>query len=83
LGQDHIERCIEVCSTNPANYLDINLPTLELNATGAFTIIDLGDTTDWTKESNRSRSHNSPFFGRTFSAKIKGVVAHNTQAFFA
>jgi dihydroorotase len=83
LGQDQIEMCIEVCSTNPANYLNIDLPTLELNATGAFTIIDLGDTTDWTKERNRSRSHNSPFFGRTFSATIKGVVAHNTQAFFA
>lgn len=83
LGVENIEKCIEVMSINPANYLGIRLPEFKEGAEGSYTLIDLGDRTVFTEKMNRSKSKNSPYFERSFVGKIKGLISNHTQVFYS
>ncbi len=82
LGSENIELIIEIMSTNPANYLGLEMPIFDKKVSGNYTLIDLGDQTIFTKDDNSSKSQNSPFFDRPLEGKIRGLIAHNSQIFF-
>jgi dihydroorotase len=81
LGKENIEKCIEVMSTNPSQYLRIDLPAFNLGSEGAYTLLDLDDQTVFSREMNKSKSKNSPFFETSFVGKIKGIIANKTEFF--
>jgi dihydroorotase len=82
LGAENIEKCIEMLSTNPAEYLDIELPVFKEKTTGEFILFDLKDAYEFTGLDNKSKSKNSPFFNHKFSSKIRGLIGHGGQEFF-
>lgn len=82
LGKDNIEKCIELMSTNPAEYLGLKLNALDEGVQGSFTLLDLGETYEFTPEKNISKSVNSPYFHRRFSSKIKGLISNHRVEFY-
>lgn len=82
LGAENIERCIELLSTAPAQYLGINLPAFDQGISGSFVIIDLKARYTWNAANNVSRSSNSPYFDSVFNSKIVGLISNQTQVFF-
>ena len=82
LGEEHIEKCIELFSTNPAQYLGIPFPSVDIQTKGSFTLVDLEDEFELTAENNRSKSQNSPFFGRKMKGKIKGLISNGREIFY-
>lgn len=81
-GEEHIERCIELMSTNPARYLDIELPKFDVGVNGSFTILDLNSTYEFNTKYNKSKSNNSSMFGKKFSSKVVGLISNGRQQFF-
>ena len=82
LGKDNIETCIELMSSQPAKYLNIEMPIFDINTNGSFTILDLKTSSEFNVKNNKSKSINSPFFGKTFSSKIVGLISNGKQQFF-
>jgi dihydroorotase len=82
LGADNIERCIDLMSTQPANYLGIEFPTFEIGVAGSFVLLDLDSEFELSSKNSKSKSVNSPFFGRKFSSKILGLISNGQQQFF-
>jgi len=82
LGVENIEICIELMSSKPASYLDIELPAFEIGAVGSFTLLDLKTESIFRPKDNLSKSVNSPFFNRKFGSSILGLISNNKQLFF-
>lgn len=82
IGTDNIETCIELMSSTPAKYLDIELPPFEVGVNGSFTILDLKTNYEFNVKNNKSKSINSPFLGKKFSSKIVGLISNGKQQFF-
>lgn len=82
LGSDNIEKCIELMSTNPAEYFGIEFPIFNEKTSGEFVIFDLKNSYEFTESENKSKSKNSPFFNHKFSTKIIGLIGHGGQEFF-
>jgi len=82
LGEKNIEKCIEVTSTNPAQYLGIEFEIFDKGVRGDFTLVDIEGNYTLTLDNNQSKSKNSPFINRPFKGKIKGLIAHGKQCFF-
>lgn len=82
LGYEHIEKCIELMSINPAHYLGIELPVFDLNCRGEFVILDLDSKSTFSITESKSKSKNSPFWAHDFSTKVVGLIAHGREEFF-
>jgi dihydroorotase len=82
LGVDNIDSCIELMSTQPAKYLNLELPIFEVGVSGSFTILDLKTSYEFNVKNNKSKSVNSPFLGKKFSTKIVGLISNNKQQFY-
>jgi dihydroorotase len=82
LGAENIEKCIELMSTNPAEYLGIELPIINEKTSGEFILFDLKDSYQFTESENQSKSKNSPYLGHHFSTKIRGLISNGGEEFF-
>ena len=82
LGVDNIETSIELMSSQPAKYLNLELPIFEVGVSGSFTILDLKTSYEFNVKNNKSKSVNSPFLGKKFSTKIVGLISNNKQQFY-
>ena len=82
LGKKAIDKIISVFSTNPAEYLGVDLGSIAEGNSGSFTLIDLGEKTLFSHNENASKSKNSPFWNQEFEGKIKGVIQEEKACFF-
>lgn len=82
LGVENIETSIELMSSQPAKYLNLELPIFEVGVNGSFTILDLKTSYEFNVKNNKSKSVNSPFLGKKFSTKIVGLISNNKQQFY-
>lgn len=82
LGKKAIDKIISVFSTNPAEYLGLEMGSIAVGNSGSFTLIDLGDKTLFSLNENASKSKNSPFWNQEFEGKIKGIIQEGNACFF-
>lgn len=71
LSQDIL---VEKLAVNPRQLLDLDQPTIEIGAKANLTIFEPSTKWTFTRESIQSKSHNSPFLGKSFTGKVFGVV---------
>lgn len=67
------EELLEKVTVNPREILKIELPVIEAGEKTNLTLVDPGCKWIFTKESNLSKSVNSPFFGSELKGKVTGV----------
>jgi dihydroorotase len=68
------ERAIELFCTNPAKIFGLSQRRIEENAVASLTLFSMDTAWTFEKANNLSRSHNSPFFGTTFTGKPLGII---------
>jgi len=68
------EEFVNWLSLNARKILRLPIPTVEAGAAANLTIFDPNKEWTYSKDQIRSKSHNSPFIGTTFTGKVLGVV---------
>ncbi|MBI4924401.1 MAG: dihydroorotase [Bdellovibrio sp.] len=69
-----LKRWIESLTIAPAKLLGIEYGTLKKGSQADITIIDPNEQWTFSEALNRSKSKNSPFFGRKFQGKVKMTI---------
>jgi dihydroorotase len=72
--KESLVKYLEKITKGPRNILGLSLPQIEVGAPADVTIFD--PTLIWTysHELHKSKSHNSPFFGKRLKGKVLGVI---------
>lgn len=65
---------LEKITTGPRNILGLAIPKIQVGAPADLTIFDPSSTWTFTREFNKSKSHNSPFLGQRLKGKVLGVI---------
>lgn len=68
------ETLVQKLAIAPRGILGLELPDFEVGSKANITIFDAEETWTFTKQDIKSRSKNTPFVGREFTGKIKGIV---------
>ena len=73
---------IEKLTSNPASILKLDTPSIRVDEIADLTVFDTGE--DWTfdESSNKSRSKNSPLFGKQLKGKVKAVFKNKKHRTF-
>ena len=69
-----LDRAIEVCTAGPARCFNLPYGHLGIGATADIVVIDPKAEWEFTKDLNKSKSRNSPFFGRKLTGKARDVL---------
>lgn len=69
-----IERMIELLSTNPRRLYNRSLEPIKTGTMANVTIFDTKEEWTFTEENNKSKSSNSPFFGKKLKGRVLGIV---------
>ena len=68
-----MEVLLETVTTNPRKLLGLEVPTIEKGKPAVLTLFDPRKTWRFDQRSNQSKSHNSPYFGKELTGKVKAV----------
>ena len=73
---------VEKLTNNPRSILNIDPPSIKVDEIADLTVFDVGE--DWTFDasSNKSRSKNSPLFGKQLKGKVKAVFKNKKYKTF-
>lgn len=72
------ERLIALFCTNAATIFNLQLPAIKENETATLTLFTLNHQWTFEQNDNKSRSQNSAFFGKPFTAKPIGIIAKDS-----
>ncbi|UEG52533.1 dihydroorotase [Mucilaginibacter daejeonensis] len=75
-----VELIVEKLAVGPRKILKIAEPVLEEGATADLTLFDVNGSWTLDKDTNRSRSSNSPFMGQNLKGKVL-LTCNNAQVF--
>ncbi len=75
-----VELVVEKLAVGPRKILKIAEPVLEEGATADLTLFDVNGSWTLDKDTNRSRSSNSPFMGQNLKGKVL-LTCNNAQVF--
>jgi dihydroorotase len=73
-GKIGLPKIIEKIAINPRKILGLSIPSVKEGSKANFTIFDTKTKWTYTRESIRSKSHNSPFIGHEFTGKAVAVI---------
>ncbi len=73
-----LDTILEKMAIAPRNILGIKIPELKTGNSANFILINLEEEWEFNEESNRSKSSNSPLFGKSLKGKVK-LVYNNGQ----
>jgi dihydroorotase len=76
-----IDAAIKAMTINPRKILDLPVPALKEGETANLTLFSLKQQTVLTEKNNYSKSANSPFFHKTLSGKVIGII-NGGKSFF-
>ena len=68
------ERVVDLLSRNPRNLFGLDQPSIAEGRLASLTVFDPGGETLLTAETTRSKSKNSPFFGRNLKGRVVGIL---------
>ncbi|WP_345948332.1 dihydroorotase [Mucilaginibacter sp. PAMB04274] len=74
------ELIVEKMAINPRKVLNVQTPDLTTNKPANLVVFDTGQSWTFDKQSNHSKSCNSPFFGQNLKGKIL-LTCNNKQVF--
>jgi dihydroorotase len=74
------EAIVEKLAVNPRNILSIKAPELQEGQYANFTVFNEDSTWSFDKDTNRSKSANSPFIGQNLKGKVL-LTCNNNQVF--
>lgn len=72
--QVSLDRIVEALTAGPRRILGMELPSLEAGTLANLTFFDADRSWTFEKAHIQSRSHNTPFVGRTLKGKALGIV---------
>ncbi len=78
-----LERFVDALTRAPARVVGIEPPTLRVGARADFVVIDPACEHTVTRESLASKSHNTPFLGRSYTGRVELTVLRGRIAFAA
>jgi dihydroorotase len=81
LKDKNINAIIKSLSDNAYSALRLKTPLISEGNTANLTLFSIDENTTLTEKSNFSKSKNSPFFGKSLSGKVIGIV-NGTKSFF-
>jgi dihydroorotase len=81
LKDKNINAIIKSLSDNAYSALRLKTPLISEGNTANVTLFSMDENTTLTEKSNFSKSKNSPFFGKSLSGKVIGIV-NGTKSFF-
>lgn len=74
LKEKNIEVLIDAITTNPRIIMGLEAIEINEGINANLTLFSFDETFTLTEKNNYSKSKNSPFFGKTFSSRVVGVV---------
>ena len=72
-----VEKLVEMLSDNARKLFNIPTAGIEIGAIADITMFTNTGNTIFTKDSNKSKSQNSPFFDKTLNGKVIGTIFNN------
>lgn len=72
-----LEQLVEKLAINPRNILGLNIPKFEVGEMANFILINTEATWTYNRESNRSKSSNSPFLNQEMKGKATFICNNN------
>lgn len=69
-----VEQLLDKISIRPREILGIEVPVIRDEASADLTLFDPKAVWTFDRETNRSRSENSPYFGREMTGKVRAVI---------
>ncbi len=72
---------IEKITTGPRQVLNLSLPVIDIGAEANLTLLDPAHVWTLDEKTNHSKSKNSPWFGKSITGKVAGVVNNNYHWF--
>ncbi|GDX53184.1 dihydroorotase [Bacteroidota bacterium] len=78
LGKNNsLETIIEKISINPRKILGLKIQTINENEEANFTLFNSNEEWSFSKEKNKSKSGNTPMFGKKLNGRVFAVFNHN------
>jgi dihydroorotase len=68
------ERTVDLLSRNPRELFGLDQPSIAEGQTASITLFDPEGETRLSTETTRSKSKNSPFFGKTLRGRVVGIL---------
>ena len=78
-----LDRIIKAIAINPRKVLGMDVPNVEEDSWGEFTLFDPDQTWTFRKEHIQSRSRNTPFVGKQLTGKPLGIINNNILVWMA
>ncbi len=72
-----MESLIEKISINPRKILGLKIPTIKENDEANFTLFNSNEEWSLLKAKNKSKSNNTPLFGKKLNGRVVAVFNHN------
>ena len=64
-------------SINPRKILGLKIPTIKENEEANFTLFNSNEEWNFSKSKNKSKSGNTPLFGKKLNGRVVAVFNHN------
>ena len=74
---ENIQEFVNSLSIKARHVIGLELSPIEVNFTVDATLFDTSTSWVFTKETNLSKSQNSPFFEKQFTGKVHGIIHNN------
>jgi len=81
LKDKNIDSLVKAFAENPRTLLGLSLPRIAEREEANLTLFCVDAENDFTEKSNRSKSKNSPFFGKKLQGRVVGVI-NGSKTFF-
>lgn len=72
-----IESLVEKISINPRKILGLKIPVIKENEEANFTLFNSNEEWSFSKAKNKSKSGNTPMFGKKLNGRVVAVFNHN------
>lgn len=77
-----LEGIIQKMAINPRTILQIDLPIVDKGFSANFTLYNPNETFELTEKDLVSKSKNTPFIGKVFTGKVKGIINNDQVELF-
>jgi len=77
-----LEGIVQKMAINPRTILQMDLPIVKVGFEANFTLFNPNETFELKENDIRSKSKNTPFIGKVFTGKVKGIINNNQLELF-